>query len=104
MDRNGYNSSLLQTEDGKCFLCGRITATARHEVFPGTGNRSLCKKYGLWVNLCPSCHDKVHADQKGELNRRLRNAAELQFIKHVGCEDEFIRIFIKGDIKNWEIK
>lgn len=104
MDRNGYNPSVMPTEDGKCMLCKLETQTVRHEVFPGTGPRDLCKRYGLWVNLCPRCHAKVHADPDGDDNRSLRKIAKLMFVRHIGCEDEFIRIFERGDIKNWEIK
>lgn len=104
MDRNGYNPSIIPTQDGVCFLCGREVQTVRHEIYPGTGTRTLCKRYGVWVNLCPRCHDIVHADQDGRDNRELRKVARLMWVRHVDCEDEFIRIFIKGDIKNWEIK
>jgi 5-methylcytosine-specific restriction endonuclease McrA len=104
MDRNGYNPSMLATEDGVCKLCGLCTQTVRHEVFYGTGTRALSKRYGLWVDLCPHCHAKVHQQPGGEADKALRREAKLMFIRHIGCEDEFIRIFIKGDIKNWEIK
>ena len=64
MDSNGYNKSLFDTEDGECYICGFVGDTARHEVIYGTGNRAQSKKYGLWVALCPRCHQRVHANQK----------------------------------------
>lgn len=59
--RNGYNKSIMDTEDGECFICSYIGDTARHEVYPGV-NRQICKKQGFWVALCPRCHDRVHQD------------------------------------------
>lgn len=47
MDRNGYNPSIIPTQDGVCMLCGLCTDTARHEIFYGTGERRLSKRYGL---------------------------------------------------------
>lgn len=55
MDRNRYNKSILDTEDGICFICGREVETARHEIYFGS-NRRLSKRLGFWVNLCPCCH------------------------------------------------
>lgn len=104
MDRNGYNPSILATEDGVCMLCGLCTDTARHEVFYGTGERKLSKRYGLWVNLCPRCHSKVHEDKQGEWNKTLEALAENAFIRHGHSKEEFDRIFRQGFVKHWEIK
>ena len=59
MDRNGYNPSILDTEAGVCYICGRQTETARHEIYGGK-NRQVSKREGFWVNLCPDCHARVH--------------------------------------------
>ena len=59
MDRNGYNPSILDTESGVCYVCGRQTDTARHEIYGGA-NRNISKRMGFWVNLCPDCHRRVH--------------------------------------------
>lgn len=40
-----------------CFICGRITYTERHHIFPGA-NRKLCEADNLVVNLCHSCHNE----------------------------------------------
>lgn len=60
LDRNGYAPSILDTEQGVCFACGNYGDTARHEIYYGTGNRTVSKMTGLWVNLCPRCHRIVH--------------------------------------------
>ena len=72
MDRNGYNPSILATEDGVCMLCGLCTDTARHEIFYGTGERSLSKRYGLWVNLCHAATARYTRTSKGSGTRHLK--------------------------------
>ena len=103
MDRNGYNESLLDTEQGVCYLCHTDGQTVRHEIYQGTGERSLAKRYGLWVNLCPACHDEVHHEPKGEKAAKLDKDAEAAFLSSGHTEDEFIRIFKVGNIKHWEL-
>lgn len=61
-DRNGYNPSKLKTEEGVCFVCNTRTETARHEIFYGLKNRSASKREGMWVNVCPACHARIHAN------------------------------------------
>ncbi len=63
MGRNGYNPSLFSTKDGICYICHKEGDTARHEVLYGIANRRLSKKYGLWIAVCPSCHNRIHAEQ-----------------------------------------
>lgn len=90
LDRNGYAPSLLDTESGACYLCGRRRDTVRHEIYFGTGNRKLAKAAGLWANLCTDCHARVHADKKYD-----------EFLKNVGYEvytrehspEEFYKLF-----------
>lgn len=80
LDSNGYNPSLLNTEQGTCYLCKREGIdTARHEIMFGTGNRQLAKKYGVWCNLCPSCHDLVHKEKR--YNLMLKEVAQIKFEK-----------------------
>ena len=55
MDRNGYNPTLFNTTEDECYICGRSCPCARHEVLYGN-NRENSKFYGLWINVCPSCH------------------------------------------------
>ena len=64
LDSNGYAPSILQTDAGVCYACTRYTDTARHEVFGGNGRRPKSKRLGLWVNLCPNCHNLAHNNQE----------------------------------------
>ena len=89
MDGNGYNASIMTTEPGECYICGFHRETARHEIFNGP-DRRLSKKYGLWVDVCPACHARIHAD--GKKYDYLKNAAQRRFEALWG-HDEFIRIF-----------
>ena len=78
MDRNGYNPSLLDTEQGTCYLCHTNGQTVRHEIYMGTGERSLSKRFGLWVNLCPRCHMQIHdhPDRSLKVAGQIRSMAE----------------------------
>lgn len=51
------SKSLLDTQKGKCFRCGRYTITERHHIFGGVANRRLSEQDGLWVYLCTGCHN-----------------------------------------------
>ena len=62
MDRNGYSDSLFVTEPGECYVCRARRETARHEVLYGIANRRLAKRDGLWINVCPECHRRIHAE------------------------------------------
>ena len=103
VDRNGYAPSIMATTAGECYLCPYVGDTARHEVFYGTGTRALSKRYGLWVNLCPRCHAEVHADPEGEKAVTLDTDARAAFMAEGHSEAEFIRIFVTGNIKWWEL-
>ena len=103
MDRNGYEPSILATTSGVCYLCGAYCETARHEIWGGTGERSLSKRYGLWVNICPACHREVHAEPKGEKAVTLRDDGKAAFLAAGHTSDEFIQKFVKGNVKWWEI-
>lgn len=58
-DRNGYGPSKFELEESTCYLCGHVGDVARHEVWHGP-NRQRAKQDGLWVTLCPRCHEAVH--------------------------------------------
>lgn len=95
MGRNGYNNSILSTENGTCFICGKQCTTVRHEIF-GASNRQLSKKYGLWVNLCPECHNmsshSVHMN--AELRHWLQDKGQRAYEEKYG--DNFADIFGKN--------
>lgn len=49
-------------------MCLEYTPTEKHHIFGGTANRRLSEKDGLWVYLCPKCHNipprGVHFNQE----------------------------------------
>ena len=78
-DRNGYNPSIVQKNLDECYLCGYGGDLARHEPLDGIGRRKKSKAYGLWVCLCPECHELSHKDRK------------LQDILRAECEEAALR-------------
>lgn len=64
-------------------MCRRYGPTEVHHIFGGTANRRLSEEDGLWVYLCPSCHnrppDGVHFNKKNMewLHRTGQTAYEL---------------------------
>lgn len=76
-DSNGYNDSLLPTEEGTCFVCRNVLETVRHEVFYGTANRENSKREGMWVNVCVACHRNIHANPEQYL--MLKEVAQKTF-------------------------
>ena len=90
--RNGYGSSLFPTEDGTCYVCGYVGDTARHEIIHGA-NRSLSKKLGLWIAVCPRCHDAIHREDNGRF-RYLKESAEERFLREYNKTiEDFIALF-----------
>lgn len=91
-DSNGYSESILPTRAGRCYVCGKETDTARHEIFGGTANRKNSKAEGLWINVCPKCHTLIHALPNEEYDLHLkRNAQWMYECSHT--RDEFIKLF-----------
>lgn len=68
-DRHGYGPSILG-DYPHCAICFKTGPLQRHEVFHGPF-RAKAKRLGLWVSICPECHDKVHKTD-GKLDRRLK--------------------------------
>lgn len=62
LDSNGYAKSLFNTSERHCYLCPYEGDTARHEVYDGA-DRKTSKATGMWINLCPKCHEIVHKNQ-----------------------------------------
>ena len=72
------SKSLLKTQKGICFRCGRYGITERHHIMQGVANRKLSEQDGLWVYLCPYCHNipprGVHFD--AQAMKRLRQVGQ----------------------------
>lgn len=94
LDKNGYAPSLFVQEPFRCFSCGRFGETARHEIFGGF-RRSASKALGLWVNVCPDCHNAIHAS--GKLQYRYHREGQLlaEATYHWN-HDDFRRRFYKN--------
>lgn len=90
MDKNGYNESMFNTEEGICYICGIHTDTARHEIFPGA-NRKESKRWGMWYNTCPKCHDRWHLTDP-MLKNRTQAEGQMLF-EHEHGHDKFMSIF-----------
>lgn len=94
MDRNGYNPSILQDKE-ECWVSKQSNCELhRHEVFYGTANRKLSKRYGLWVYLTPYWHNMsnngVHSNKA--LDARLKAEAQAKF-EETHTRQEFVEIF-----------
>ena len=76
LDSNGYAPSILHDKP-VCLICGRY-GTARHEVYFGSAYRAKSKRLGLWVTLCPWCHQNgptaIHNNHDADL--RLKRWAQ----------------------------
>lgn len=71
--------SILSTEKGVCFVCGRTCRTHLHHIFFGQKQRKISDREGLIVYLCPECHegtDGVHGKNGSKLNFMLKEIAQ----------------------------
>ncbi len=91
MDSNGYNPSILDTEEGLCYLSHAVGETVRHEIFFGPGNRKLSKEYGCWCYLLPEIHDALHAEI-GDYDDFLKHLCYRKFCERYGRE-KFYSLF-----------
>ena len=75
-----------------CYVCGRASE-ATHEIFYGTANSQLSKKYKLQVTLCRVHHLEAH---KGlQLCDNLHREFQERFEREHG-HDEFMSVFRKN--------
>lgn len=76
--------SIMDTEQGKCYLCGRETVTECHHIFGGS-NRRISDKDGMTVYLCRLCHWRCHNGENSPIVRyRLHKDGEIRWIEHFG--------------------
>jgi len=98
LDKNGYAPSIVPAVD-RCCWCGRQGDLARHEVFGGSGRREKSKRLGLWVCLCPVCHEIVHAN--GKASFMLKQLGEMSARSTYGwSKEKFIREFGKSYLED----
>ena len=67
-----------------CFLCGKGGDLARHEIYGGA-DRQTSKAVGLWVLLCPACHEKAHSQSSWA--DALKQLGQREFIREHGADD-----------------
>lgn len=86
--------SILNTEQGICFACGKEGHTEEHHIFYGHGNRKVSDKNGFVVYLCPECHRGdygVHGKYGKELNLALKRRCQAVF-EETHSRDEFRKL------------
>lgn len=74
--------SILNSERGICFNCGKIGYTHEHHIYYGHGNRKVSDKMGFIVYLCYECHEGnygVHGTYGKELNLALKRRCQAVF-------------------------
>lgn len=88
--------SVLTDDLQHCYVTGSSTV-AIHHVFPGTGRRKLCEKYGFVVPLVPELHNmsgvSVHSNPNTGLDLELKQKCQSYFEEHCGSRKEFIGVF-----------
>ena len=93
LDRNGYAPTIMQKAE-RCYMCARSGILQRHEIY-GSANRDKSKAFGLWIWLCPECHDAVHF-KHAELKLELREQGQITAQRYYGWNDnEFRQMFGK---------
>lgn len=96
-DRNGYAPSIIQ-RDHRCYICGRDGHNHRHEPLGGP-LRQKSKALGMWVHLCPDCHQNgrkaAHRDSK-VANWLKRKAQEAAMDRYRWSVEDFINEFGKN--------
>lgn len=98
MDRNGYNNSLFDTKADVCYICKTHCETARHEIY-GASNRDFSKKLGMWINVCPRCHSKIHLYPVDYLP--LKEEGQRIFEREYGHE-RFVAVFSRNYLEEEE--
>lgn len=88
-------TSIVQGDESRCFLCGRMTGLERHHILGGP-NRKLSEKYRLTLMLCHEHHTgKDGAQYNRELSDSLKRLAQIAFEARYS-HDEWMEIFRKN--------
>ena len=91
--------SILTDDIKHCYVTGSNHVHIHH-VFPGTGRRKLCEKYGFIVPLEPRLHnmsnESVHSNPNKGLDLQLKQECQRYFEKNYGIRQEFIKEFGKS--------
>ena len=91
--------SVLTDDLEHCYVTGSCNV-AIHHVFPGTGRRVTCEKYGFIVPLEPALHNmssvSVHSNPNTGLDLQLKQECQRYFEEHNGSRKKFIEVFRKS--------
>ena len=90
-DKNGYNESIMATEAGRCYVCRIETETVRHEIYYGTKNRKISKINGFWLDVCPTCHRRIHDVPGKGFDKLLKQKCQKNY-EAFGTRDGFRRL------------
>lgn len=82
--------SVIQPDFSDLLKTGKY---AVHHVFPGTGRRRKCEKYGFLVALRPAAHEEVHRNPNTGMDKILKDACRTYWMKNYGTEEEFKKEF-----------
>ena len=91
------SKSILDTQKGVCFMCGKYGPTEKHHIMQGTANRKLSEQDGLWVYLCPDCHNRppngVHFNPNNMKRLHMAGQSRWEMVKIIqdGMTDEEVR-------------
>ena len=87
--------SIIKTEPGVCLLCGKHGQTQKHHLMSGAANRRLSEEDGLFIYVCPMCHEMIH--RFPEINRTTKQFAEKVWRDYYGkSKEEFIKRYGKS--------
>lgn len=93
MGKKTKNSKI--SDDPFCYLCWKLYGMInpgpleRHHCLHGNGRRDLAEADGLWVNLCPAHHRRLH--DNNEHDRELQVIAQKTYEAEHGREAYFKR-------------
>ena len=80
--------SIIQTNEG-CYYCGH-PYTEVHHVRLGNCSRKRAETYGLVVNVCRSCHMKIHKNGSRKLALQMEGQRAIEnMIGHQAHMDLF---------------
>lgn len=89
MKKHRYADSILNTEPGTCYLCGRrVPDTALHHIYGGR-NRRISSENGFYVFLCPECHFSLHNNAQSLTGEYLKSVCEGIYEDRHSREDFF---------------
>lgn len=85
--------SILQDAE-ECFFCHTTQALELHHCIHGVANRKIADREGLTVNLCHTCHTKVH-DSDRAMDLVLIQYAQRKY-EETHTREEFRSLFGKS--------